>query len=62
LTLKAAKKEILDLFKSLKRQKWKIARRAEAIARERLNEEEKSSQDWVMDILLGKDQTSPKAA
>jgi hypothetical protein len=62
LTLKAAKKEILDLFKSLKRQKWKIARRAEAIARERLNEEEKSSQNWVMDILLGNDQSRPKAA
>lgn len=61
-TLKAAKKELSELFKTLKRQRVKISRRAEAIARERLIQEEQTSQKWVMDLLLGRDEALPKAA
>lgn len=61
-TLKAAKKELSELFKTLKRQRVKISRRAEAIARERLNQDEQTSQKWVMDLLLGRDEALPKAA
>lgn len=62
LTLKAAKKELSELFKRLKRQGAKLSRRAEAIARERLNQEEQSSQKFAMDLLLGKEEGRPKAA
>ena len=61
-TLKAAKKELSELFKTLKRQRVKISRRAEAIARERLIQDEQTSQKWVMDLLLGRDEALPKAA
>lgn len=62
LTLKAAKKELSGLFKRLKRRGAKLSRRAEAIARERLNQEEQATQEWAMDLLLAKDERRQKAA
>ena len=61
-TLKAAKKELLELLKSLKRQGAKISRRAKAISRELLNKEEKTAQMRTIDLLLGREEARPKAA